>query len=108
MNTDREAELTQGFQVQADDNFHFVRENERWVLGNFTTYEEALSAAILNGSTDLQLMHKILWVKSRNGNLQGQGYCVELNIRRATDLRLNLRQGSTRDRTPNHVQAASS
>lgn len=51
MNTDREAELTQGFQVQADDNFLLLREDERWVLGNFATYEEALSAAILNGSS---------------------------------------------------------
>lgn len=51
MNTDREAELTQGFQVQADDNFLFLREDERWVLGNFATYEEALSTAILNGSS---------------------------------------------------------
>lgn len=45
MNTEQEPELTKGFQVQVDDNFHFMREDERWVLGNFITYEEALTAA---------------------------------------------------------------
>jgi len=45
MSTEPEPELTQGYQVQVDDNFHFMREDERWVLGNFATYEEALAAS---------------------------------------------------------------
>lgn len=45
MNADKEAKMTKGYQVQVDDNFHFMREDERWVLGNFATFEEALAAA---------------------------------------------------------------
>lgn len=45
MDTEQEQELKIGYQVQVDDNFHFMREDDRWVLGNFATYEEALAAA---------------------------------------------------------------
>lgn len=34
-----------GYRVLVDDNFHFMDEDERWCLGEFATYEEALIAA---------------------------------------------------------------
>lgn len=40
-----DAKLTRGYRVLVDDNFHFMKEDERWCLGEFSTYEEALKAA---------------------------------------------------------------
>lgn len=40
-----DVELTRGYRVLVDDNFHFMKEEERWCLGEFATYEEALIAA---------------------------------------------------------------
>lgn len=45
MKTNDEKQLEQGYQVQVDDNFHDMDKSERWCLGNFETYEEALAAA---------------------------------------------------------------
>ena len=45
MNTEQQAELKQGYKVEVDDNFHFMDEDERWCLGEFATYEEAIAAA---------------------------------------------------------------
>jgi hypothetical protein len=39
------AALTRGFRVFVDDNFHYMDEDERWVLGDFVRYEDALAAA---------------------------------------------------------------
>jgi len=40
-----EEPLSRGFRVLADDNFHFMDEDERTCLGEFSTYEEALAVA---------------------------------------------------------------
>jgi len=45
MSTEQKPELKQGYKVEVDDNFHFMDEDERWCLGEFATYEEALAAA---------------------------------------------------------------
>jgi hypothetical protein len=37
--------LTSGYRVMVDDNFHFMDEDERWHLGDFAIYEDALNAA---------------------------------------------------------------
>jgi hypothetical protein len=37
--------MKQGYRVNVDDNFHYMNEDERWVLGEYATYEEALAAA---------------------------------------------------------------
>lgn len=40
-----DAKLTRGYRVLVDGNFHFMDEDERWCLGEFTIYDEALKAA---------------------------------------------------------------
>ena len=45
MNTEPEEEMKSGYQVQVDDNYHYMDKDERWCLGNFATCEEALDAA---------------------------------------------------------------
>jgi len=45
MNTEKEQEIGRGYRVKVDDNFHFMDEGERWCLGTFASYEEALTAA---------------------------------------------------------------
>jgi hypothetical protein len=37
--------MNQGYRVNVDDNFHYMNEDERWVLGEYPTYAEALAAA---------------------------------------------------------------
>jgi len=45
MNTEKEQTMERGYRVEVDDNFHYMDEDERWCLGAFATYEEALVAA---------------------------------------------------------------
>lgn len=45
MNVNQAPELERGYAVDVDDNFHFMDEDERWRLGRFATYEEAVAAA---------------------------------------------------------------
>jgi hypothetical protein len=33
-----------GFRVLVDDNYHYMDESERWTLGEYATYAEALAA----------------------------------------------------------------
>ncbi len=35
--------MKSGYRVYVDDNFHFMDEDERWVAGEFETYEEAVA-----------------------------------------------------------------
>jgi len=40
-----ETNMARGYRVYVDDNFHFMDEDERWCLGEFSSYEDALVAA---------------------------------------------------------------
>jgi len=37
--------MEKGYRVNVDDNFHYMNENERWILGEYATYGEALAAS---------------------------------------------------------------
>jgi len=45
MSGDQAQPLTQGYRVWVDDNYHYMEEDERYKLGEYATYEEALKAA---------------------------------------------------------------
>jgi hypothetical protein len=49
MSATMRAPLERGYRVIVDDNFHFMDKDERWSLGDFATYDEALEAAKKSG-----------------------------------------------------------
>jgi hypothetical protein len=45
MSENRTNRLARGYRVYVDDNYHFSDEDERYHLGDFATYDEAVAAA---------------------------------------------------------------